>query len=98
MRPAFTGASAELRWGYRRAAQLGQWSIAIDRAEPGEAPRPDVRWLSAVLVDADPVALTQTPLELVVPVNGSTRRLRWPVLTVLKTPGLLRAQLGPKLK
>ena len=100
MRPAFTGRAAALRWGYRAAARLGEWSITVDRPEPGEAPRPTLRYLAAAVVDADPLALTQTPLELVVPVAGRDRELRWPVVpgTVAHVGAALRAQLGPKLK
>jgi len=93
MRPAFTGAEAELRWGYRCAARLGAWSITIDRPEPGEAPRPIVRWLTAQLVEADPLALGQRPLELVA-LPGRT--LRWPVLSVMRADGRLRAELGAR--
>jgi hypothetical protein len=95
MRPSFQGAGAELRCGYRCAARLGAWTIAIDRPEPGEPPRPIVRWLTAQLVElVDPIALTQTPLELVA---LPARTLRWPVLSVMRSGDRLRAELGPRI-
>jgi len=93
-----TGASARVRWSYRSAAVLGRWSISVDTPAPGEPPRPVRRVLVADLLEHDPLALSQQPLELVAPVadRPADRWPTWPVLSLVHNGRELRAELGPK--
>jgi hypothetical protein len=93
-----TGVSARVLWGYRRAAVVGKWTITVDAPAPDEPPRPVVRVLVGELLDHDPVALTQHPLELVAPVANRPpeRWPTWPVLSLVHNGRELRAELGPK--
>jgi len=93
-----TGVSARVLWGYRRAAVLGHWTITVDAPAPGEPPRPVTRVLVGALLEHDPLALTQHPLELVAPVANRPpeRWPTWPILSLVHNGRELRAELGPK--
>jgi hypothetical protein len=56
-----------------------------------------VRWLTATVVEVDALALSQSGLELVVPL-ADRPAWRWPVLSVMRSGTVLRAQLGAKEK
>jgi hypothetical protein len=93
------GETAELRWGYRLAAALGAWTIEATHGTPSE-PQPIRRELRARVLTAEPLALRQRPLTLVVP--RPTTVWRWPVLEVVIVSGVagelpnVMATLGPK--
>ena len=79
---AIRGASAELRWGYHKAARLGAWTV---QGKPGE-------WaFSAAIVEHDAFKVSQRPLLIVTP-NG----WRWVVNTLQITGGALTASIHPE--
>jgi len=79
---AIRGASAELRWGYHKAARLGAWTVA------GTAGA----WtFTAAIVEHDAFKVSQRPLLVVTP-NG----WRWVVHTLQITGGALTASILPE--
>jgi hypothetical protein len=88
------GAAAELRWGYRCAAALSDWTITVGPDAPEDPSSPVRRRLRAVVVSSSAWALQQRPLVLVVPRPQTA--WRWPVVEIdIDARGVV-AILGPK--
>jgi hypothetical protein len=74
--------TAEVRWGYHRAAALGPWSLVNDV-------------LTAEILDGDPLRLQQAALTFVV-LRPNGLPWTWPVLELQLAGRQLTARLGPK--
>lgn len=75
--------AAELRWGYRTAASLVDWTLAADPA--------GALTVTASIVDVDAFALEQAPLSFVVP---SRPAWRWTVLAVMRSEASVTVALA----
>jgi hypothetical protein len=90
------GRAATVQWGYHCAAVIGEWTIVGDRGTP-EAPRPVTWRLRGRLVQSFAFPLAQRPLEFVVAV-ANRPALRWPLLRVEVTGGVLAGELGARVE
>ena len=76
-----SGADAELRWGYRRVAQLRD--VTLER-------HASTTWtLTATVTSKDDYAVSQRPLVFVIP----ARHWRWDVLSLQIADGSVTAEL-----
>lgn len=82
----WTGAEAQVRWGYHSAATLRDWTVSRD--EHGSLK------LYASVVRADAFRLSQRPLVFVV--NHPKGSWRWPITELQNEGASVRATLGPK--
>ena len=78
------GTEAEVRWSYRRAAQVREWVLTSE---------PSGTTVTAAVGNCDAYAMTQTPLEFVVP-RERGQPWRWPILSLAFTGDSFSAQLG----
>ena len=86
---------ARIAWGYRTAAELGAWTIALERDEPDD-PASFRRLLAAAVTGAvDVYALRQRGLTFVVLREGRPP-LSWPITTLELSLHAVRGELGPK--
>ena len=81
-----TGAEGEVKWGYRRAATVRDWSLS-KREQGGFV-------LSGKVSDLDDFALSQPALKFIT-ANGAWR---FPITELQVTDESLSATLGPKEK
>lgn len=80
-----TGRLAEVRWGYRPAATVGQWTITDDRGG---------LTVTAMVIESDADRLQQQPMTFVVPREQGA--WSWPVTSLLVVGETLTASLGPQ--
>lgn len=83
-RVVLRGPAAEVRWGYRRAAVLGPWTLTSDTSGTS---------VSATIETADAFAATQQPLTFVVP-RPKGPPWRWAVQSLQIAGATLTAVLG----
>ena len=86
---------ARIVWGYRTAAELGAWSITVDRDDEDDPASLRLRLAAAHVAVVDAYALRQRPLAFVVDRPGRPV-LTWPVITLDATPAGIRGELGRK--
>ncbi len=79
---ALKGLAGEVRWSYHRAASLGAWTL-------------EGTTLSATVIEADTLRLSQSPLSFVVPRPKGTA-WSWPIGTVRVDGTTLHAELQPE--
>jgi len=82
------GVVGSVRWGYHRAAELSQWTVARDRQDR------NVWHLRAVVVRADPFLGARSELVFVAPLKGG-RAWEWPVRELAIAGGRAHGRLGP---
>lgn len=86
---------ARIAWGYRTAATLGAWTIALERDEPDDPASFHRRMAAAVVGAVDLFALRQRPLTFVVERIGRPA-LVWPIVSLEPSRTAVRGELGPK--
>ncbi len=96
---ALRGAEASIKWGYRRAAVLKDWTFAGSGMEGGT--------LTATVVERDAFNLTQAPLTLVLmlasavqgpdgqPVVVGATPVKWPVREIVDQSPKVLVIVGP---
>lgn len=87
---ALKGLAGEVRWSYRLAASLREWSLNAEAV--GDAVRQS---LTATVASHDARAVSQQPLVFVVP-RPSGQPWRWPIESLQIVDGTLTAVLGPQ--
>ena len=82
------GPSAEVRWAYHRAADLGPWTMTLLDTHGNVS-------MTAAVISSDAFRVSQQPLTLVVPrPNGNA--WRWPIQSLQIAGSTLTASLGPQ--
>lgn len=83
-RVVLRGPGAEVRWGYRRAAVLGPWTLTSE---------PSGTSVTASIATVDAFAASQQPLTFVVP-RPNGQPWRWAVQSLQIADTTLTASLG----
>lgn len=81
-----TGRFGELRWGYRRVAELGPWSLTNQGNGTGT--------FTGTVANCDAFGCEQAPLIVVVPAGSS--QWRWPVVSLSRDGANVTATLDLK--
>jgi hypothetical protein len=84
-RTVLRGLAAQVKWGYRVAASLGPWELAME-SHGGT--------LTAAVVSSDACAVSQRPLIFEVS-RPKGQRWVWPIESLQIKDGRLTASVGP---